>query len=223
MPQSGVQATTEAGEVHSEADKAAGQPPSLSPAGPAGNASGSGWLANAKDTLAVVQSIFTIGALIAAGWWWFAGRQDKTRIRIEESVSHRPDSSDAGYNIVVVDVRVTNTANVVVEIEPKDGEIDIDEISTPSKSLLVKQVGGFRVEPNETEQVFFQTFRLPSDIKTIQVYSEFQTHEKAFYWHLAGAFDVADSDHETQKSTSEETPQTTQRTSLPAPPDKRMK
>jgi hypothetical protein len=223
MPQSHVQATTEASEVHSEADKAVGQPTSLSPTGPAGNASGPGWLSSGKDLLAAVQSLFAIGALIAAGWWFLAGRQDKTRIRIEESVSHRPDSSDAGYNIVVVDVRVTNTANVVVEIDPKDGEIDIDEVSTPSKSLLVEQVGGFRVEPNETEQVFFQTFRLPSHIKTIQVYSVFQTHEKAFYWHLAGAFDVADTDHETQKSTSEETPQTTQRTSLPAPPGKQMK
>ena len=178
-------------------------PPKSPPAAAAANTEISKvpWLTNTKDFLAALQSIFTIGALIAAGWWFFTGRQNQTRIKIDESVSHRPDPQDSRFNIVAIDVRVTNTANVLIELN--DGQIDVDAVRTPAKSLFQATVKGFRLEPNETEQVFFRVFKLASDTKTIQIYSKFYTPDQRFVWHLAGAFDVANTDHGTQKSTSE--------------------
>src|SRR5437763_444189 len=94
-------------------------------------------IATGKDVAATVQSVFTIGAIIAAAWWFMANRQDKPRIKIEHIVSHRQDAGEPGNIFVGIEVKVTNIGNVNVDLG--NGEIEIAEVNPNGTSLEKKR------------------------------------------------------------------------------------
>ena len=58
------------------------------------------WLGQSKDAWSTLQSIATIMALLCAAYWFFLERQLEHKIKLEQTISQRPDVADPGYVLV---------------------------------------------------------------------------------------------------------------------------
>jgi len=152
-----------------------------------------------KDIAAIVQSVFTVVAIIAAGWWFWFGRQNEPRVRIDQSLTHfRVPEGNNSAVVAAIDVKVTNTGNVLVKLD--GGHVDIDSIGPNSRSLDTQQIKKSVLEPGEQEQVYFTSIDVPDDIWAVQVYTQIPSPSH-LSWHLASAFSIKGEEKEGQKAT----------------------
>ncbi len=151
-----------------------------------------------KDIAGTVQSVFTVVAIIAAGWWFWFGRQNEPRIRIDQSLTHfRVPEQTNSVVVAAIDVKVTNTGNVLVRLD--GGHVDIDSIGSKSRSLDTRKLTGFVLEPGEQEQVYFGSIDVPDDVSAVQVYTQIPSPSH-LSWHLASAFSIRGEEKEGQKA-----------------------
>jgi hypothetical protein len=139
-----------------------------------------GKLAFVKDAAGTLQSLFTIGAIIAAGWWFYANRQNKPRIKIEHIVSQRGDRGEPGSIFVGVEVKVTNIGNVHVHLSP-DGKVEVAECNPGSRMLETDPPTEVELEPGESDQIVFSKLLVPSAVRTLEVRTELAAPE-GFKW-----------------------------------------
>lgn len=140
-----------------------------------------------KDTLAALQSMVTIGAILAAGWWFLANRQNRPRVRIEHSVSQRPDRGEPGNVFIGVEVKVTNIGNVHVDLE--GGEIEIAEVNPAGKTLEKDPPIRVSLEPGESDQILFRKLLIPSSISTLELRTRLTAPDN-YEWVYRSLFDV---------------------------------
>jgi hypothetical protein len=134
------------------------------------------------------QGIATILAIIAGGYWFFLQRGTKPQIKLEQTVTQRAVAGEPHETLIAVDVRVTNTGKVKVDLDPGDlvfmqvnPELT-DPNAPPLDSFKLKSVS---LEPGESDQALFQDDIVSDNIKTIQVYSGYKVPtEKILFWSL---------------------------------------
>jgi len=163
------------------------------------SATPTGKLAFVKDVASALQSLFTIGALIAAGWWFYTNRQNKPRIKIEHIVSQRPDLGEAGNTFMGIEVKVTNIGNVGVDLS--QGEIEVAECNPEAVSLEKDQPTIVALEPGESDQLLFRKILIESKIKTLEVRTKLNAPE-GFHWVYRSLIDVDQSPSGHGSSTS---------------------
>jgi hypothetical protein len=80
-----------------------------------------------KDLALTIQAIVTTTAIIAAAWWFIAGRQLQPRIRLDVFASHRLDLQRRDQALVCLEARVTNTG--AVHIKLRNGKILVHDVN----------------------------------------------------------------------------------------------
>jgi hypothetical protein len=142
-----------------------------------------------KDWTSSLQSVFTIIAIIAGGWWFLQQGLAKPRIRLEHTVTCRPLSGEPDVWLLTVDVRVSNTGSVDVHLSK--GTLLIGQINpVPGKDLKTETLKELWLEPGESDQAAFRTFEIPKSIKTIQVNSTYSVPGADLEWDFSSAGDL---------------------------------
>lgn len=145
-------------------------------------------LSGVKDTLAAVQSLATIVALLAGAWWFVKQNQDAPRLKVEHMVSAHEDPASAEKLIIAVEVKATNTGNTPISIPA--GRIRLISImSDPPLELDKVRMEDRWLEPGESDQLYFRTYRVPAKIGTLQI----ETHVPSDHnteWETSSLFDV---------------------------------
>lgn len=148
-----------------------------------------------KDWVDVAQAVFTIGAILAAGIWFYEQHSSTPRIKLDQSITQRTLAGTPGFYLIAVDVRATNIGRVRVhlskgmmgltQINPVPGEALLPD--TPLKDLVL--------DPGEGDQALFKTFIVPDSIRTIEVVSRYGVpDEKNYFWQLESAADLGSSE-----------------------------
>lgn len=91
-----------------------------------------GWLARNKDSLAALQSIFTIGALIVAAMWFYGTHASNEKITTKLRVSSRP-FRDGQESLLGVELWAINVGQTPVYLG--SGRVAIDEINPAGMRL----------------------------------------------------------------------------------------
>jgi hypothetical protein len=140
----------------------------------------------------VVQGIFTIGAICAAGWWFIAQESTKPEIKIEQTVTQRPLGNSSSEILITVDVRATNIGKTKAELTK--GTMQVDQINPiPGYTIHKYQLRDLVLEPGETDHAIFETIRVLKSSQTIQVYSEYPvTNSKDDVWSLYTPVDIGE-------------------------------
>lgn len=162
------------------------------------------FITRVKDSANILQSIFTVIALIISGTWGYwlfvQNRQRYPRATIEHQITHRPISDDKLLLHVVLNVH--NIGNILLSIisiktrvhqvfppsteileKIKKGESPLIEgYSEIGWHLLDKQEfnfekGIYEIEPGEKHE-FNHDFILDADIETLEVYSYIKNEKK---------------------------------------------
>jgi hypothetical protein len=144
-------------------------------------------LTSVRDVASTVQSIFAVGAIIAASWWFFTNRQDQPRVRIEHILSQRPDTGEPGSIFLGVEVKVTNIGNVRVDLEK--GAIELAEVNPLGKPLKTAQPEGVSLEPGESDQVYFAKLLLESSVRTVELQTSLEAGQ-GWRWNHRSLFDI---------------------------------
>jgi hypothetical protein len=141
-----------------------------------------------KVWIDTTQGIATILAIIAGGYWFFLQRGTKPQIKLEQTVTQRAVAGEPHETLIVVDVRVTNTGKVKVDLDPGELELmQVNPIPTDPKAALLDSFELKRVtlEPGESDQALFRDDIVPDSIKTIQVHSDYKVPtDKILFWNL---------------------------------------
>lgn len=143
-----------------------------------------------KDWLAILQSVATIVAILAAGWWFFMQRQNQPRLRLEHRIAHRRLSPDR--QLLIVDIMLSNVGNVKLDLNC--GKIRVFTI-LPQRAVLVNaedqcNAGERLLEPGEGDQVH-EEYELEGNVATVRVYSFFQNPKyKKAGWDLTSFYDL---------------------------------
>jgi len=141
-----------------------------------------------KVWVETIQGIATILAIIAGGYWFFLQRGTKPQIKLEQTVTQRAVAGEPHETLIVVDVRVTNTGKVKVDLD--SGELQLTQVNpipTDPKSARLESFELKRVtlEPGESDQALFRDAIIMDNIKTIQVHSDYKVPlEKILFWNL---------------------------------------
>jgi hypothetical protein len=148
-----------------------------------------GWqtFKDVRPFFSVVQSAFTIAALIAGLFWFIKRRERAPRANVEHRVNFA--SLDGGLVYVGVNVLIKNTGRVKVqprvaqpiaslvvieEVVPYLGEVQKSQEHSPE--YILKSLGArtfpakVLVEPSETHSILFE-FIIQERTKVIKVYS----------------------------------------------------
>ena len=171
-------------------------------------------LSTVKDIATIVQSIFTVVAVITAGVWTYwlfvRKRQKYPSAKIEHQISHRLIAN--GKVLLSVNVLVSNLGNVLLSL--KEGKIRVNQMLPPQDELLdiltssegtrvtnwhllsplVNPIGykGHEIEPGESQQFLFH-YVIDANIQTILVYTYFRNIEKLrrnIGWALTTIYDL---------------------------------
>lgn len=161
-----------------------------------------------KERLEIIQSIFTILAIVAGGWWFIEQRSEKPQVKVEHFLSQRPLAGAEHKWLMCVDVRATNVGKTKVRLE--DGETKLTQINPiPGVDLKDEQLKGLILEPGESDQALFKTYVIPDRIRTIEVHSNYTVptsmlfglwpHQK-LYWNFRSLIDIGESENNNAKA-----------------------
>jgi hypothetical protein len=155
-----------------------------------------------KEWLDIVQSVSTIGAILAAGWWFLAQRNLKPQIKLEQTITQRPLAGKPGKYLVAIDVRATNIGKVNVSLPP--GKLLLTQINpVPGTDLDTLPLKDMDLDPGEGDQAAFTTVVVNESIRTIQATSTYSVPGKEDYdWQLLSLADIGDSKPQTTSTTS---------------------
>jgi hypothetical protein len=150
----------------------------------------SDWKASLKIWIDIFQGLFTIGAILAAGFWFFDQESLKPQIKLEQTITQRPLDGQPDETLIAVDVRVTNLSKVRVKLS--DGRMWLAQINpVPGKDLTDESLKDLQLDPGEGDQAFFKTYIVSNDIRTIQLTSRYMVpNEKNYDWELESAADL---------------------------------
>ncbi len=142
-----------------------------------------------KDGVSTVQGIATVIAIAAGGWWFLQQGLAKPRVKIDQTVTFRPLAGSDTEWLIAVDVRATNTGSVAVHLS--SGDITIAQVNpVPGGKLLSDDLRELWLEPGESDQALFRTYKVPKQISTLQLTSEYRVPGKEFYWSLVSVADL---------------------------------
>lgn len=165
-----------------------------------------GRLSQVKDWLSIIQSVMTIGALLAAGWWFLMQRQDKPRLKIEHRISHIRLSPNE--QLLIVDVMLSNVGNIKTDLNC--GKIKVYQI-LPARGVLVNQqdqcnAEPHALEPGEGDQVH-EEYKIDGAVQTVRVYSYFpNSTAPGIGWDLTSFYDLKDTRERETKAYPDATP-----------------
>jgi hypothetical protein len=156
-------------------------------------------LATVKDVFATLQSLATIVGLVGAGWWFYKQRETEPKAKVEQVVSQRVDAQASSRTLVGIEVRVTNTGYLRLDL--KRGTILVEGVNPglprkpggppESRKLFEHHVIPTVLESGEFDQCFFTRISLPNQIKTIQITTSFPVpNEQGEFWIQRGLFDI---------------------------------
>ncbi len=91
-------------------------------------------LSRIKSITVIVQSVFTIGAIIVAGIWFFVQREAEVKANIDQKVTHRQITKD--WTWVHVSVTISNQGKRFLDLE--SGVIRIQRILPLEKKIKDK-------------------------------------------------------------------------------------
>jgi hypothetical protein len=138
-----------------------------------------------KEWVEIVQSLFTIGALIAAGFWFVAQQSLKPEVKIDQTITQRPLAGRPGYWLVAIDVRVTNVGKIQISLT--GGLMELTQINpVPGETLLSGKLKDVTLDPGQSDQAIFKTVIVPDYIHTIELDSNYGL------WTLMTSADIGD-------------------------------
>jgi hypothetical protein len=161
------------------------------------------FLIKIKDHLSAIQSICLIAGIIAGLIWFYDQGESRPRVIISHKITSRKINDDAFW--INVSVKIHNIGKVPVHINsgfvriqkiiPLSDEMTKDIKRNVSiidkKSCIVrwppacqhyeyKLKDNLSIEPGEFDRKSYEFF-VPSDLKTIKVYSYFENPEKSWW------------------------------------------
>jgi hypothetical protein len=160
------------------------------------------WRTSLKDWIDIFQGIFTIGAIIAAGFWFFKQESLKPQVKLDQTVSQRAAAGKPGFWLIAVDVRAINIGKVKVSLH--GGKMWLKQINPiPGEDLIDTPLKDLELDPGEGDQAIFKTFELPDYIHTLQVTSNYGVPDvKGYYWELESAAEIGDGKPEKTSASS---------------------
>lgn len=145
--------------------------------------------ASFKDLLSTMQSLITIVAILAGGYWFVAQRSLKPQVKLEQTITQRALDGEAGWLLVAVDVRATNVGKTKVSLTK--GSIELIQVNPlPGQSMAVFALPAMDLEPGESDQAILHTWKTPSYLKTIEVHSSYPVPSSKEFWNLRSLVDV---------------------------------
>jgi len=150
-------------------------------------------LAQGKDLAAIVQSMFTVLAIVVGGFWswrlFFRKRLNRPWAKVTNHVEHR--RREDGKTLLHVAVHIENVGQVLLRVAegfvrvqqvlPSDvacsGECNVEEF--PYSLIKEKSIlqGTQEIEPGEEDERHFD-FLLEEHVKTVIVYSHIRNLSK---------------------------------------------
>ncbi len=155
-----------------------------------------------KDLIAVVQSIATVFALVAALYWFWLQRESEPRIRVDQTLTQHPNPADERSIFLEVDVTVTNIGKVVAT--PVCATVEVKELSPSNAELKFEKMQEFRLEPGETDQTYFRVLPLSRSPRLIAAATHIVLKgDESWDWRTRSVFTLAtDSKNEPRSITS---------------------
>jgi hypothetical protein len=151
-----------------------------------------------KAILEILQALATIGAIIAAGVWFYMQRSTKPEIKLEQTITQRRLLPSNRW-LLTVDVRATNIGKVKVDLER--GEVKLTKVNpTPDVPLISRPLKKLLLEPGESDQAIFESFSLSDDVKTIQMESSYPVPDSKLYWDLRSVADIGQAENRTESA-----------------------
>lgn len=145
--------------------------------------------ASFKDLLSTMQSLITIVAILAGGYWFVAQRSLKPQVKLEQTITQRALDGEAGWLLVAVDVRATNVGKTKVSLTK--GSIELIQVNPlPGQSMAVFALPAMDLEPGESDQAILHTWKIPSYLRTIEVHSSYPVPSSKEFWNLRSLVDV---------------------------------
>jgi len=159
----------------------------------------------------IVQSAFTVAAIIAAGIWFFWQGETSPKANISQMVTHRQIHEN--WTWVHVSIKITNTGKTtlyltsgiiriqkILPLDPKVSErIERNESPIPQDSLIVAwpRIGdsykpqlNIKIEPGESDKLKCE-FIIPSYVKTVKIYSYFKEQKDSpTGWSVTTIYDL---------------------------------
>lgn len=162
-----------------------------------------------KDVVSILQSIFTITAIIAAAWWFFFQAETSPRIGLShlvnyhkihddwtwiyvsiklENLGKRPISLSSEkvwlQKILPVDKNIKDKIEQDINLTAEKGNIDWPLIGEPYQKEI-----DIEIYPGESDTLNYE-FIIPSYVKTIRLYSFYQKDGSIKGWRLASLHDL---------------------------------
>ena len=155
-----------------------------------------------KEKVEIVKGILTIGAILAAGWWFVMQGFARPEVKLEHTVTQRRLETDKSKWVLAIEVKATNVGKVPVHL--KAGTLVIQQVNPESKSddatLEKVELREMSLDPGEADQAIVQTFLFPEAYKTILLQSRyvvprmilgFEVSSKPHYqWKLETVVDI---------------------------------
>jgi len=164
-----------------------------------------------KEIIDILQSIFTIAAIIAAAWWFFFQAEALPRVGISHSVNYYKINDD--WTWVYVSITLENLGKRPVNFSSE--KVWLQKVLPIDKSIkdrieqnvsLISEKGrlgwpligepyqkeiDIDIYPGESDTLNYE-FVIPSYIKTIRLYSFYQRQGSNKGWRLASLYDLKD-------------------------------
>jgi hypothetical protein len=165
-----------------------------------------------ETLLKIVQSAVTTAAILAAGAWFLMQGEAEARANISHEVTHRP--LDDRWTWVGLSVTVENAGNRRLDLER--GIVRIQQVLPLDAALAGKLAAGEslmdgtaipwprigesyelelhnQIQPKESDSSFHYDFVVPSNVRTVRLYSYFeQRADPPLGWGHATFYDIRD-------------------------------
>jgi hypothetical protein len=94
-----------------------------------------------KDTLAALQSALTILAFVAAVWWFAMQGYTQPTVQVDHKVQQRPMLNSGNTSLIWIEIRVTNSGKVPVDLETGCVQltVDLSDVIDPAIGAVRKQ------------------------------------------------------------------------------------
>jgi hypothetical protein len=128
----------------------------------------------------MVQTIATILAILAGGYWFLLQRSTVSQIKLDQTITQRSAANEPHTILVAIEVHATNVGKVKVELEP--GQLDVMQINPRTDTPLNLKsyaLNKLTLEPGESDQAIFQVLPVYDTVKTIQVHSCYEVPQRS--------------------------------------------
>jgi len=154
-----------------------------------------------KVVVDICQSLFTIFAICAGGWWFLKQESITPQVKIDQTVTQRSLGNDPSEELITVDVRATNMGKTKVELGT--GVMEILQINpVPGYDIISYPLRALILEPGESDQALFRAVRLNKSTLTIQVHSKYPVPGSKNVWNLLSVVDIGDAQAKKETATS---------------------